>query len=97
VPRLLVPEVEIHGQLAVSDADDIGTTNAIVYTTILPNNIRDNAAPITDQRPAGLHPPSLGTISILRADVQPRRTPTTATAPERRLRLGLVPATIRRW
>jgi len=79
-------------------------------TTTLGNNIynsailrfclttkRNNAIPIADQRPAGLHPPSLGTIPVLRTNVQPGRTPATATTSERRLRLGMVPATIRGW
>jgi hypothetical protein len=60
--------------------------------TTLHNNTQD-AFTIPDQRSAGIHSPSLGTISVLRPNVQP---PATATTTKRRLGLGLVPAAIRR-
>ena len=83
---------------AIPDADDdIGnnTCDSAYYDSS--EQQRNNAVSIADQRPAGLHPARLGAIPVLRANVQPRRTPTAATTTECWLGLGLVPATIRGW
>ena len=59
--------------------DDIGnnTCDSAYYDSS--EQQRNNAVSIADQRPAGLHPARLGAIPVLRANVQPRRTPTAAT------------------
>lgn len=75
-----------------ADVDVLSIGQQRKNTTAIHN--AQNAFTIPDQRSAGLHPPSLGAISVLRPNVQP---PATATTTERRLGLCLVPATIRRW